>query len=90
MPLPHFRLHFQGFPYVKSWELGQTRECPSSSKSTFNISDRLLSDGVDSQNMVLFQTAYPMITFLIYCVLAGNTAFVRVVFPSSTRLINVS
>ena len=32
--------------------------------------------------MILFQTAYPMIVFLIYCVLAGNTAFVRE--PSSS------
>ncbi|KAF9644533.1 TrkH-domain-containing protein [Thelephora ganbajun] len=40
------------------------------------------------QNMVLFQTAYAMIIFLIYCVLAGNTAFVRVpFFPSPTLLI---
>ncbi|TFK48774.1 TrkH-domain-containing protein [Heliocybe sulcata] len=29
------------------------------------------------QNMIPFQTAYPMIFFLILCILAGNTAFVR-------------
>ncbi|KAG2132282.1 cation transport protein-domain-containing protein [Suillus bovinus] len=28
------------------------------------------------QNMVPFQTAYPMIFFMIFCILAGNTAFV--------------
>jgi potassium uptake Trk family protein len=27
------------------------------------------------QNMVPFQTAYPMIFFMIFCILAGNTAF---------------
>ncbi|KAG1855585.1 cation transport protein-domain-containing protein [Suillus subluteus] len=27
------------------------------------------------QNMVPFQTAYPMILFMIFCILAGNTAF---------------
>ncbi|KAG1861717.1 cation transport protein-domain-containing protein [Suillus subalutaceus] len=30
------------------------------------------------QNMVPFQTAYPMILFMILCILAGNTAFVSV------------
>ena len=30
------------------------------------------------QSMVPFQTAYPMIIFMIFLVLAGNTAFVRV------------
>ncbi|KAG2043915.1 cation transport protein-domain-containing protein [Suillus americanus] len=29
------------------------------------------------QSMVPFQTAYPMIFFMIFCILAGNTAFVR-------------
>ncbi|KZT28729.1 TrkH-domain-containing protein [Neolentinus lepideus HHB14362 ss-1] len=29
------------------------------------------------QNMIPFQTAYPMIFFIILCILAGNTAFVR-------------
>ncbi|KAG2073727.1 TrkH-domain-containing protein [Suillus decipiens] len=30
------------------------------------------------QSMVPFQTAYPMIFFMIFCILAGNTAFVSV------------
>ena len=38
--------------------------------------------GLRSQNMLPFQTAYPMIAFLIYCILAGNTAFVCVTFVS--------
>ncbi|KAG1746345.1 cation transport protein-domain-containing protein [Suillus lakei] len=29
------------------------------------------------QSMVPFQTAYPMIFFMMFCILAGNTAFVR-------------
>jgi hypothetical protein len=40
-------------------------------------------DGSPSQNMVPFQTAYPMIAALIYCILAGNTAFVCLAFVSS-------
>ena len=43
----------------------------------------LVADNLPSQNMVPFQTAYPMIAFLIYCILAGNTAFVYLAFVSS-------
>jgi len=43
---------------------------------------RSVPDNLPSQNMVPFHTAYPMIAFLIYCILAGNTAFVCVAFAS--------
>ena len=48
-------------------------------------------DLAGSQNMILFQTAYPMILCLIYCILAGNTAFVRLSYsPLPTPLIRSS
>ena len=48
--------------------------------SIYQMCSYPLTDCTNSQNMVLFQTAYPMIICLIYCILAGNTAFVRVQF----------
>ena len=46
--------------------------------------DCLAPNSSRSQNMLPFQTAYPMIAFLIYCILAGNAAFVSVVSASSS------
>lgn len=31
------------------------------------------------QNMVPFQTAYPLVIFLVFCVLAGNTCLVSLI-----------
>ncbi|KAG1846591.1 cation transport protein-domain-containing protein [Suillus subalutaceus] len=39
------------------------------------------------QSMVPFQTAYPMIFFMIFCILAGNTAFVSVRSWIITKLV---
>ncbi|KAG2366187.1 cation transport protein-domain-containing protein [Suillus spraguei] len=39
------------------------------------------------QSMVPFQTAYPMIFFMIFCILAGNTAFVSVRSWIVTKLV---
>ncbi|KAG1737871.1 cation transport protein-domain-containing protein [Suillus paluster] len=35
------------------------------------------------QNMIPFQTAYPMIFFMMVCILAGNTAFYAICFTNS-------
>ncbi|KAG2038690.1 cation transport protein-domain-containing protein [Suillus americanus] len=45
--------------------------------SLFQVISAYTNTGISlvDQNMVPFQTAYPMILFMIFCILAGNTAF---------------
>ncbi|KAI6163432.1 cation transport protein-domain-containing protein [Pisolithus thermaeus] len=62
--------------------------------SLFQVISAYTNTGMSlvDQSMVPFQTAYPMIFFMIFCILAGNTAFVSLtwvvtkVIPAGSRL----
>ncbi|KAI6046353.1 cation transport protein-domain-containing protein [Pisolithus marmoratus] len=60
--------------------------------SLFQVVSAYTNTGMSlvDQSMIPFQTAYPMIVFMIICILAGNTAFVspRIleIIPAGSRL----
>lgn len=56
--------------------------------SLFQVVSAYTNTGMSlvDQSMIPFQTAYPMILFMIFLILAGNTGFVSSSFSSgSTR-----
>ncbi|KAH9950694.1 TrkH-domain-containing protein [Amylocystis lapponica] len=88
MTLPRWRSNF--FPPQ------QHRKIDPVWFSAFQIVGAWANTGMSlvDQNMIPFRTAYLMIVFLVLCVLAGNTAFVRRIriswiltkfFPSTSR-----
>ncbi|KAI5982486.1 cation transport protein-domain-containing protein [Pisolithus albus] len=57
--------------------------------SLFQVTSAYTNTGMSlvDQSMVPFQTAYPMIFFMIICILAGNTAFVSCTYQCITKII---
>ncbi|KAI6029310.1 cation transport protein-domain-containing protein [Pisolithus microcarpus] len=96
----HFGIQIISFvviaPYMSMSKWSSDFEPPALQRSVapswfslFQVISAYTNTGMSlvDQSMVPFQTAYPMIFFMIICILAGNTAFVSRTYQSITKII---